>query len=172
MNNEYKSRQAIIVGLGFILIGVFLIVFQYISIYNIRDTDRYIVENLKNTSKMRNAEITVIDELKTDYGLVVLFETSVKDTPIGYAVFEKDGLLNRYNNEDFALYNNPTDYFGDMDALNDLKSKNVFKFDDKEVILVSSIDNTYGVVEYYCSILVVVLSFVYGVRICLKARLL
>jgi len=169
MNNEHNNRQSTIVGLGFILLGVSLIVFQYISIYNIRDTDHYIVEKLNDTTIMRNAQITVLDELKTDYGLVVLFETTVKDTPIGYAVFEKDGLLNRYSNEDFALYDNPTDYYGDMDALSDLKSKNVFQFDDKEVILVSSIDNSHGVVKYYCSILVVVLSLVYGIRICLKA---
>lgn len=34
----------------------------------------------------------LIDDIKTKYGLVVLFEPDIQEKPIGYAVFEKDGF--------------------------------------------------------------------------------
>ncbi|MGK0466245.1 hypothetical protein [Clostridium sp.] len=123
----------------FIAVVLLLIIFQYTLLYNINGNkiENYIVHRISKTSKENNANIVVLDKLKTDFGLVVLFETSIKDKPIGYAVFEKDAIFNKYYNEDFATYENRLTYNGDQDAIIDLISENVFKFQDDKIELIN-----------------------------------
>ncbi|WP_291632411.1 hypothetical protein [Clostridium sp.] len=142
-----------------ILLGIIL---QYTLVYNINGNkiENYIVHKISKTSKENTANIVVLDKLKTDFGLVVLFETSIKDKPIGYAVFEKDAIFNRYGNEDFAIYENR--HNGDQDALVDLSSENVFEIQDDKIELINSKQNKKGLIKYYVNGIIFLISAIYG----------
>lgn len=167
-----SKKYSPILGMIFILAGFTLIFFQYIFIYNINDNDieKYISQRITKVTEDLDVNAVVIDKLRTEYGLVVLFHTNVDKNPIGYAVFEKDAIFNRYDNEDFALYDNRIDYNGDMDALIDLNSGNVFQFVDDEIILINSQYNNKALIEYYLSIIIGIIAIAYGLVIQLRVQ--
>jgi hypothetical protein len=154
----------------FIAVVLLLIIFQYIVVYNINGNkiENYIVNKTSKTLKANTANIVFLDKLKTDFGLVVLFETSIKDSPIGYAVFEKDAIFNRYGNEDFAIYENRLTYNGDKGALVDLSSENVFEFQDDKILLINSKQNKKGLIKYYVISIILLIIAIYSSYICIK----
>ncbi|MCT4619702.1 MAG: hypothetical protein N4A62_09985 [Marinisporobacter sp.] len=168
MRNNYNRLKS---GIIFMILGLVLVGFQYTFIYNINgnNVENYITQQIREeTKKTFEININVIDKLNTEFGLIVLFKTTIEEKPIGYAVFEKDAILNRYSNEDFALYENKLDYNGDSDALIDLTSDNVFKFKNDKIELINSKHTNKRLIKYYVIKLVSCISIVYGLFIFLR----
>lgn len=171
MNKKVESKHSILIfGITVITIVLLSIIFQYTLNYNINGNkiENYITQRISKISKENDTNIVVLDKLKTDFGLVILFETSIKNKPIGYAVFKKDAIFNKYYNEDFATYDNRLDYNGDSDALIDLNSENVFKFQDDKIELINSKQNKKRLIKYYVDGILLLIIFIYGLFICIK----
>ncbi|QZY56918.1 hypothetical protein [Crassaminicella profunda] len=138
---------------------------QYFVIYNIseQNIEKYLTKKIKSDVGISKLEIRLIDDIKTKYGLVVLFKTDIQEKPIGYAVFEKDGLLDRYFNEDFVLYDDSDSYIKDSDALIDLKNQTVFQFANNEIKILNSKSSNKELIKYYSCIVLVIVGVIYGV---------
>ncbi len=163
IKNDHKKKQSKI-GVFFILVGFFLIFFQYFFVYTINENDinQYMSQRISNVIEDVDIKIDVIDQLRTEYGLVVLFQTNVEEKPIGYAVFEKDAIFNRYVNEDFALYNNRITHNLDTDVLVDLNCGYVFQFVDDKIVVVNTQPMNKPLIKYYILIVIAILAIAYG----------
>lgn len=157
---KYQKHKKI--GGLLVITGILLLLLNYLFLYNIPadNIEEFIGKKLIDISKGDDVKVNIIDEYKTEYGLVTLFKTGVADNPIGYAVFEKDGFLNRYFNEDFAVYLNENDYIGDSDAIIDLKNLGVFKFEEDKIIEMNSSEDKKALMKYYfeCFLIFALLS--------------
>ena len=160
-----KSSNDKIGAIVIIVICVGIILLQYFAIYNIsgNNIEKFITKQIIREVDVSDCEVRVIDDIKTKYGLVVLFETDVKEKPIGYAVFEKDRFLDRYYSEDFALYDDRATYINDSDALIDLKNDTVFQFANDEIKILNSKSSNKGLIKYYFYIVGVISGIIYGI---------
>ncbi|BES65758.1 hypothetical protein SANA_21970 [Gottschalkiaceae bacterium SANA] len=151
-------------GIFFILLGVFLIFFQYFIVYNIngKDINQFVSKQINMEKEDVDIQVDVIDQLRTKYGLVILFQTNLDEKPIGYAVFKKDAIFDRYGNEDFVLYGNRITHNGDRGILVDLNHGYVFQFIDNEIIVISDHDLTSGLIRYVLLWATAFLAIAYG----------
>ncbi|MCY6369171.1 hypothetical protein [Clostridium ganghwense] len=160
-----KNRNNQIGAIVIIVICSVAMLLQYFVIYNISEhnIEKYITKKIKSDVGISEFEVMLIDDIKTKYGLVVLFETDIQEKPIGYAVFEKDGFLDRYFNEDFVLYDDRDSYIKDSDALIDLKNKTVFQFANNEIKILNSKSSNKELIKYYSYIVLVIVGVIYGI---------
>jgi hypothetical protein len=161
--NDHKKNKSN-GGMFFILLGVFLIFFQYFFVYNIneKDINQFVSQQINMAKEDVDIQVDVIDQLRTKYGLVVLFQTNLDEKPIGYAVFKKDAIFNRYGNEDFVLYGNRITHNGDRGVLVDLNRGYVFQFIDDEIIVINDHDLTSGLIRYVLLWVTAFLAIAYG----------